>query len=102
MNAPTALRNARREGVLTLEWADGRRCTLSHGRLRAACPCSQCRAGRLAGRIDTAGADVRLLAINPQGYGVQLVFDDGHEKGIYPWSYLDELTVERQSGRGRR
>jgi DUF971 family protein len=30
--------------------------------------------------------------VNPQGYGVQLVFDDGHERGIYPWSYLRELA----------
>lgn len=78
-----------------LEWADGRRRELSHGQLRAACPCSQCRAGRLAGRIDAADADVRLLAINPQGYGVQLVFDDGHQKGIYPWSYLYDLSAAR-------
>lgn len=98
MNTPTALRDARREGVLTLEWADGRHCALSHARLRAACPCAQCRAGRLGGRIDTVAEDVRLVAIHPQGYGVQLVFDDGHDKGIYPWRYLHELgTGQRQA-----
>lgn len=90
--APSAMRNARASGELTLEWADGRRIQLSHARLRAACPCSQCRAGRLQGRIDSVDASVRLSAINPQGYGVQLVFDDGHERGIYPWAYLDELA----------
>ncbi|MDG9924447.1 MULTISPECIES: gamma-butyrobetaine hydroxylase-like domain-containing protein [unclassified Pseudomonas] len=65
---------------------------LSHARLRAACPCSQCRAARLHGRIDAAPSDVRLRAINRQGYGVQLVFSDGHDQGIYPWSYLRELA----------
>ncbi|MBF2983031.1 DUF971 domain-containing protein, partial [Pseudomonas aeruginosa] len=57
-----------------------------------ACPCAQCRAQRLRGRIDAAEQGVRLRDIRLQGYGVQLLFDDGHERGIYPWSYLrDEL-----------
>ncbi|WP_394562105.1 DUF971 domain-containing protein [Aquipseudomonas alcaligenes] len=89
MNAPSALRSA--AGQLCLEWSDGRVSQLSHARLRAACPCSQCRAARLHGRIDAVPSEVRLRAINQQGYGVQLVFSDGHDKGIYPWSYLQEL-----------
>ncbi|WP_130911983.1 gamma-butyrobetaine hydroxylase-like domain-containing protein, partial [Pseudomonas sp. Sample_9] len=24
-------------------------------------------------------------------YGVQLVFSDGHQRGIYPWAYLAQL-----------
>lgn len=92
MSAPSRVRNASGSGLLTLEWADGSQSCLSHARLRAACPCSQCRAGRMHGRLDLVDAEVRLRAINPQGYGVQLVFDDGHERGIYPWSYLRELA----------
>ncbi|BAU74950.1 DUF971 domain-containing protein [Metapseudomonas furukawaii] len=90
MNVPSALRSAADQ--LRLEWPDGQVTELSHIRLRAACPCSQCRAARLQGRIDTAPSEVRLRAINPQGYGVQLVFSDGHDRGIYPWSYLRGLA----------
>ncbi|WP_459569001.1 gamma-butyrobetaine hydroxylase-like domain-containing protein [Cupriavidus sp. 8B] len=25
------------------------------------------------------------------GYGVQIVFSDAHERGIYPWAYLRTL-----------
>ena len=25
------------------------------------------------------------------GYGIQIVFDDGHDRGIYPWVYLQTL-----------
>jgi DUF971 family protein len=91
MNAPSIVRNAQRSGQLELTWADGGEQRLSHARLRAACPCSQCRAARLQGRIDLAGEGVRVLEINPQGYGVQLVFDDGHARGIYPWGYLRKI-----------
>lgn len=90
MNAPSALRSA--AGMLRLEWPDGQVDQLGHACLRAACPCSQCRAARLHGRIDAAPSAVRLRAINQQGYGVQLMFSDGHDKGIYPWSYLRELA----------
>ncbi|WP_371917127.1 DUF971 domain-containing protein [Pseudomonas sp. QS1027] len=87
---PLAVRHRRSEGLLLLTWADGPQ-LLAYARLRAACPCAQCRAARLQGRIDLVQADVRLLEVNPQGYGVQLVFDDGHQQGIYPWAYLREL-----------
>ncbi|MEE1951642.1 gamma-butyrobetaine hydroxylase-like domain-containing protein [Pseudomonas alcaligenes] len=56
-----------------------------------ACPCSQCRAGRLGGRIDLVAETVRVERVEGQGYGVQLVFSDGHERGIYPWAYLKAL-----------
>nr|WP_276584069.1 gamma-butyrobetaine hydroxylase-like domain-containing protein [Pseudomonas sp. RIT-PI-AD] len=83
--------NARGEGVLRVEWPGGRVQRLGHGLLRAACPCSQCRARRLRGGLDLVAEGVRIQRILPQGYGVQLVFDDGHERGIYPWAYLQGL-----------
>ena len=90
MNAPSAIRNRRADGELALLWSDGEQ-VLSHARLRGACPCSQCRAGRLGGRIDLVPGDVRVERVEVQGYGVQLVFSDGHERGIYPWAYLRQL-----------
>ncbi|WP_166364880.1 gamma-butyrobetaine hydroxylase-like domain-containing protein [Pseudomonas akapageensis] len=92
MTSPRAIGNARSRGELRLEWADGSVQLLSHGRLRSSCPCAQCRAARLCGRIDLVDQDVRLVELNPQGYGVQLIFDDGHDQGIYPWAYLRTLA----------
>ncbi|MEN0106083.1 MAG: gamma-butyrobetaine hydroxylase-like domain-containing protein [Pseudomonas sp.] len=91
MDAPVALRNRRQERQLQIEWANGAAVQLSHAHLRASCPCSACRAGRLGGRIALVDEAVQLVALHPQGYGVQLVFSDGHERGIYPWAYLHEL-----------
>lgn len=89
--APVALRNSATQSTLIVDWGEGQVQVLSHERLRAGCPCSKCRAARLAQRIDVAPDGVRITAIHAQGYGVQLVFDDGHDRGIYPWSYLREL-----------
>ncbi|MBS3187492.1 DUF971 domain-containing protein [Pseudomonas sp. SAR267] len=90
MNVPVAIRNQRGPGLLALQWVDAE-ALISHARLRGACPCSQCRAARLQGRVSLVSEDVRVEQVVAQGYGVQLVFSDGHERGIYPWTYLRDL-----------
>jgi len=38
---------------------------------------------------------VTILEIEPVGnYAVRLVFDDGHDSGLYAWDYLFELGSE--------
>jgi len=40
---------------------------------------------------------LHVVAIEPIGsYALRLSFSDGHDRGIYPWSYLRELA-ERQA-----
>jgi DUF971 family protein len=78
---------------LHIEWDDGQRQQLSHHQLRLACRCADCTALRQQhGKIVVAAA-IRLVQILPVGYyGVQLVFDDGHDRGIYPWPFLHSLS----------
>ena len=39
---------------------------------------------------------VGISAINPVGnYALQLVFDDGHDTGLYSWTYLRELCTDQ-------
>ena len=38
---------------------------------------------------------VKIAALEPVGhYAVRIVFDDGHDSGLYTWSYLRELGRE--------
>ncbi|QXH56800.1 DUF971 domain-containing protein [Pseudomonas maumuensis] len=90
MQTPSALNNRRAAGELQLRWGQTWQ-VISHARLRGACPCSQCRVARLNGAISLVREDVRVARIEAQGYGLQLVFSDGHERGIYPWDYLRSL-----------
>jgi len=40
---------------------------------------------------------VNIKAIDPVGmYAVKLVFDDGHDSGLYSWQYLYELGEEQE------
>ncbi len=80
---PLRLRNSARDGWLMLEWADG---AVAGSTSACAPPVPVRNAGRrrLRGRIVAAEQGVRLRDIRLRGYGVQLLFDDGHERGIYP------------------
>ncbi|MGB3126176.1 MAG: gamma-butyrobetaine hydroxylase-like domain-containing protein [Pseudomonas sp.] len=85
------------DGRLRVGWADGAQ-WIDHARLRRECPCSQCRAFRLRGSPPRVSDAVRVVEIHPQGYGVQLVFSDGHQRGIYPWAYLAQLGSDQEEG----
>ncbi|WP_435036357.1 DUF971 domain-containing protein [Pseudomonas neuropathica] len=89
---PLSVSNSQSEQTLRLNWPDGRETLLNHAELRRQCPCSQCRAFRLRGSTPSVDDRVRLIELNPQGYGVQLIFSDGHQRGIYPWAYLANLN----------
>lgn len=41
--------------------------------------------------------NVRIRELRPVGnYAVRIVFDDGHDTGLYAWSYLETLDRERE------
>lgn len=88
---PLILRNTAAAALLEIQWSDGTISRLHHRDLRRACPCAWCRAARLRNDICEIDPDVRVTAINTMGYGFQLIFDDGHDRGIYPWPYLNTL-----------
>ncbi|MEH6589199.1 MAG: DUF971 domain-containing protein [Halioglobus sp.] len=48
--------------------------------------------------LQTGKMNVAITAIKPVGnYALQLVFDDGHDTGLYSWSYFRELCVNQDS-----
>ncbi|QBI03869.1 DUF971 domain-containing protein [Pseudoduganella albidiflava] len=88
-----AIENRSRAGILAVRWAGGSEHAFTHAELRAACPCSGCRALRRAGGTVQASAEVRLTVIEPAGSNaLNLGFSDGHARGIYPFALLAELA----------
>ena len=85
-------------GVLRLAWPGGRLQALPFAALRQACRCAACQSARLLGQPAQVADGVQVTALRPVGlYAVQLVFSDGHERGIYPWSLLREQGCMQQS-----
>lgn len=85
---PDQIQNQAESGTLWLHWPDGRQARFGHDFLRQYCPCPSCR------QAERPRVPVRLLAIQAQGYGLQLQFSDGHQRGIYPWPYWLKLAEE--------
>jgi len=90
---PRAIVNHQSSGVLELRWQDGSESRLPHGVLRSRCRCAGCeQAYRTQGAHPEPDPTIRLDAIHPvSDKGLNLVFSDGHGRGIFPWAYLREL-----------
>ena len=89
---------ARNQRTLDLSFDDGLTGSLSAEFLIVFSPSAEVRGHGPGQEVLQAGkAGVQITAINPVGhYAVQLVFDDGHDSGLYSWSYLHDLII-RQS-----
>ena len=77
--------------TLTWHWPDGATQRIAHRLLREHCPCAECKRVRLHGAQPTASEDIAVLEVRAAGYGVQLLFSDRHERGIFPWAFLAQL-----------
>lgn len=90
---PCALRVPEGRDTLMLDWVDGAY-VLTAPRLRVACRCSACVAAVRNGHTPPAVPAVTIGSVRPVGrYAVNIGFSDGHERGVYPFSYLRELAA---------
>ena len=94
---PTDIRLHQVSKMLEITFEDGKSFTLSCEYLRVFSPSAEVR-GHGPGQevLQIGKQDVNIKAIEPVGnYAVRLVFDDGHDTGLYAWNYLYELGVEQ-------
>lgn len=95
---PLDIRLRRQSRVLEVAFDDGRRFELPFEYLRVYSPSAEVR-GHGPGQetLQLGKEDVQVVAIDPVGnYAVRLVFDDGHDSGLYAWAYLYELGATRE------
>lgn len=94
--APTEIRLRRKSRVLEILFADGGRFELPFEYLRVYSPSAEVRGhGAGEGKLELAKENVKVTAVEPVGnYAVRLVFDDGHDSGLYTWAYLHELGTQ--------
>ena len=91
---PTELRVNPARNALTILFEDGIGATLSAERLRIQSPSAEARGHGGARPPAVTGKEaVKISRLEPVGnYAVRIVFDDGHDSGLYSWEYLRELT----------
>jgi DUF971 family protein len=89
---PTRIELHRQARELELTYSDGATLRLPCELLRVYSPSAEVR-GHGAGdrRLQTGKKYVNIERIDPVGhYGIRIVFDDGHDTGIYSWTFLEE------------
>lgn len=90
--APTEIRYDRTTRVLAVTFDDGTVFALPAEYLRVESPSAEVQGHGPGQKMIVSGRRrVGISAIEPVGqYAVRLVFDDGHDSGIFSWEYLHE------------
>ena len=91
--APTEIRLRSKSRLLQVSFADGSEFQLPFELLRVNSPSAEVQGHGPGQKVTVTGKEnVLITAVEPVGhYAVKLVFDDGHDTGLYTWKYLREL-----------
>jgi len=93
---PTELRLDPSKTVLTVSFEPGESFALPAEYLRVESPSAEVQ-GHAADQKQIVGGkrNVKIAGLEPVGnYAVRILFDDGHDTGLYSWDYLHTLGRE--------
>ena len=95
---PTELRLFKEEGRLEIEFSDGCTHSLPAEYLRVESPSAEVQGhGPSQKKIVPGCRRVKIVEVEPVGnYAVRIVFDDGHDTGLFVWSYLHLLSLQKE------
>ena len=96
---PTGITYHKTAKTLELCYADNVAMTLPAELLRVYSPSAEVRGHSESERVlQTGKKHVGITAIEPVGnYAIRIVFDDGHDTGIYSWAFLRDLAQNQES-----
>ncbi len=96
---PTEIKLDKERRAITVTFDDGASFTLPAELLRVLSPSAEVQGHSPAERVTVPGKKaVRILRLEPVGnYAARIVFDDGHDTGLYTWSYLRELGENKEA-----
>ncbi|HWP18608.1 MAG TPA: DUF971 domain-containing protein [Burkholderiaceae bacterium] len=96
--SPTALTVHQQSRVLEISFDTGQTFRIPFELLRVYSPSAEVQ-GHGPGQevLQTGKRHVEIVAVEPVGhYAIQPTFSDGHDSGIYTWSYLYRLGAEQE------
>ena len=95
MKTPNKVRLNTTDQQLELGYASGEQFALPAEFLRVLSPSAEVQ-GHGKPILQTGKQSVRLTHIEAAGnYALKLVFDDGHDSGLYTWNYLYQLGCQQ-------
>lgn len=96
---PTEIKLDKERRAITVTFDDGASFALPAELLRVLSPSAEVQGHGPAERVTVPGKKaVRILRLEPVGnYAARIVFDDGHDTGLYTWRYLRELGENKEA-----
>ncbi|MDY7219288.1 DUF971 domain-containing protein [Denitrificimonas sp. JX-1] len=93
---PTRIKLNKSSKTLELGYADGQTFSLPAEFLRVHSPSAEVQ-GHGNPILQHGKANVALTHVEAAGhYALKLTFDDGHDSGIYTWTYLHQLATQQE------
>ena len=95
---PLEIRLKKSQKRLEIDFDDGTTVGLSAEYLRVESPSAEVQGHGPGQKTLVPGkASVGIKTLEPVGnYAIRIVFDDGHDTGIFSWAYLRELGLEHE------
>ncbi|THV24938.1 gamma-butyrobetaine hydroxylase-like domain-containing protein [Peteryoungia ipomoeae] len=92
---PTEIKVAKNRQLLTVTFNDGSVAALPAEMLRVLSPSAEVQGHGPGQKVTVPGKrNVAIRGVVPTGnYAVRIAFDDGHDTGIFTWTYLRELRL---------
>ena len=97
MPQPTEIKLRTASRLLDVRFDDGSHFELPFEYLRVFSPSAEVKGhGGGEGVLQTGKQNVGITGVEPVGnYALRLLFDDGHNTGLYTWGFLHELGRDR-------
>jgi DUF971 family protein len=99
----TEIKVRNKSRLLEVSFADGSRFELPFEYLRVHSPSAEVKGHGPGQEVLVLGKEnVGVRAVEPVGqYAVKIVFDDGHDTGLFTWRYLHELGQDQTANWAR-
>ena len=96
---PVELRVDAGRSVLKVAFEGGASFTLPAEYLRVESPSAEVQGHSAAQKHTVTGKrHVKIISVEPVGnYAARIIFDDGHDTGLYSWDYLHELGRDQNA-----
>lgn len=96
---PASITYNRGERQLRITFEDGTAFSLPAEYLRVESPSAEVQGHGAATKVLLPGKRlVSIRAIEPVGqYAIRIIFDDGHDTGLFSWNYLQELGQQYEA-----
>ena len=96
-NQVSAINLHQKSKILEIEFSNAEKFSLSYELLRVYSPSAEVQGhSKSQAVLQTGKENIAIKDVEPVGhYAIKIIFDDGHNTGLYSWDYLYQLGTNK-------